>query len=164
LLGALCLCLGAHALQAATLQSASGESFEGTIRCTTGSRVFLETADRNVAILKKSELAVEGQQFVAGWEEANQDWAQVPVKFDRVPELNFRVQPDREAIGEATNQIVMIALLLNENGSVHGAFVRDSTDSRLNAPTVEAVSRWKFTPAEIASKPTRGVLSVPVQF
>lgn len=164
ILAATAIALITSSAQAATLQRAEGESIEGTIRCTTSSRIFLETGNNYMEIVKKSELTEAGREFVSGWEEANLDWSQLPVKFDRVPDLQYRVQPDREAVGDAANQIVMIALLLNEDGTVHGAFVRDSTDGRLNQPTIEAVSRWKFTPAVLNSKPTRGVLSIPVQF
>jgi hypothetical protein len=151
-------------LAAAGLTTADGSTLEGTIRCTTSTRVFIETKNRHMEIAKKSDLSDEGRSYVAGWEEANADWALLPVKFDRMPDLQYRVQPDRSRVDNAANQVVMIALLLNEDGTVQGAYVRDSTDGRLNEPTIEALSRWKFSPAEIGSRPSRSVLSVPVQF
>lgn len=147
-----------------TLQTSEGETFEGDIRCTTGSRVFLVNSESAVNIIKKSTLVDGSVAEVGSWEAANAGWSQVPVKYDTMPTTVYRVAPDRDAIGDARNQVVMIALLLNEDGTVHSAYVKDSSDTRLNAPTIEAVSRWKFTPAMVANAPTRTVLSVPVQF
>ncbi len=148
----------------ATLQSSFGEQHEGDIRCTTESRVFIARPDNTVSIVDKAELVPAALAAVEAWEAANADWSKVPVKYDTMPTTVFRVAPDRSAVGDAKNQVVMIALLLNEDGSVHSAYVKDSTDANLNGPTIEAVSRWKFTPAVVGNAPTRTVVSVPVQF
>jgi TonB family protein len=60
--------------------------------------------------------------------------------------------------------IVIVEALIDEQGNVFAADVVSSPDESLNAATLEAVAKWKFTPAMVDGKAIMKVVRIPVNF
>jgi len=54
--------------------------------------------------------------------------------------------------------------VINEDGSVAEAIATKSTDVAFEAPALDAITKWKFKPAEINGQPVKSKITVPIRF
>ncbi len=87
-------------------------------------------------------------------------------RFDAPPTLVESVLPDypADARAERVEGSVLVKVLVDVDGSVFSTAVLRSSDQRFESAALDAVSQWKFTPAELESKPTRAYVAIPVKF
>jgi len=65
---------------------------------------------------------------------------------------------------KGTNGMVALVVVINEDGSVAEAKVAKSSDAAFEAPSLEAISKWKFKPAEVNGQPVKSKITVPIRF
>jgi TonB family protein len=82
------------------------------------------------------------------------------------PELLEGTIPEypEEAREAGIEGIVIVEALIDEQGNVFAADIVSSPDARLNKATLDAVSKWKFSPAEEDGKAIMKVVRIPVNF
>jgi protein TonB len=59
---------------------------------------------------------------------------------------------------------VLVTVVIDESGNILAADVKKSTDERFNTVAVEGVKKWKFKPANLAGKPVKVMIGIPVKF
>lgn len=59
---------------------------------------------------------------------------------------------------------VVVEFIVDQQGNVQTAFARRSTHPDFEPSAIEAVSRWKFSPATTAGKPVNMLVQVPIVF
>jgi TonB family protein len=82
------------------------------------------------------------------------------------PELlegSIPVYPE-EAREAGIEGIVIVEALIDEQGNVFAADIISSPDERLNKATLEAVAKWKFSPATEDGEAIMKVVRIPVNF
>lgn len=60
--------------------------------------------------------------------------------------------------------VVMLKLVIDENGDVLEKSVAKSTRAEFEAPALAAVGKWKFKPARRAGEPVRATITLPIKF
>ena len=88
----------------------------------------------------------------------------VVTKFD-VPPMPLKTPPPvitRDLKGKAG--LVTAVGVIDEDGKVASVTVAKATDPLLEAPTIQALERWRFKPAEAAGQPVRAKIMIPVRF
>lgn len=63
-----------------------------------------------------------------------------------------------------TAGIVSLVVVVGEDGSVVEASVAKSSDAAFEAPSLEAISKWKFKPAEVNGQPVKCKITLPIRF
>lgn len=165
LLTALCaILITAFTASAGNFSTTEGESATGEIAFTTDGSVFVNIGNDEVARLKKKELTPDSEAMVTAWEASHPASANMSTKFDNKPQPLKMKSPERSADIAKETGIVMLAVLITETGVVDNAFVKDSSDSRFNGPSLAAMKAWEFAPLTKDSQPTRGLMFVPLQY
>jgi TonB family protein len=95
-------------------------------------------------------------------------WTPNPHGFNgdgKLPKVLYDPDPayPEEARKNKVGGAVTIALVVGKDGTPHDLVVKKG-DPLLTAAAVEAVSRWRFAPAEVDGNPVDFVLSVQVNF
>jgi hypothetical protein len=158
------LCLACFGLSGATYATATGELVEGDIAFTTEASVFVETAQRQVTRVKKNGLTAESASAVTAWEASHRQNSLLATKFDAKPAPTKIKTPVRDETLEDVSAIVMLAVLIDEEGRVDNAYIKATSDVRFNDPSIEAMQAWEFSPLQKESEPTRGLLFVPLHY
>jgi protein TonB len=86
------------------------------------------------------------------------------VKFDKPPAPQKTPPPKYPAGMTGVDGIVMVLVVIDEEGSVTSATVSKSSSPEFDAPSVEAIKRWKFKPAEKAGAPVKARVTIPLHF
>ena len=60
--------------------------------------------------------------------------------------------------------LVLVTLVIDENGSVIASEVKKTSNEAFNAPALEALANWKFKPAKLGDKAVKVRVSLPVRF
>lgn len=112
-------------------------------------------------------IAALGLAWALGWTmlRAQQPSAPLEVEFgDAV--LRDWVQPQypAEAAKEKSEGQVTVEFIVEPDGRVTAATVKESTDARFDEAALAAVRQWVFLPAVEDGKTVRSALTVPVQF
>lgn len=90
----------------------------------------------------------------------------VVTKFD-VPPRPLKTKPPAyptKLRDEGVSGAVIIALVLDENGKVMAAEATKVSREEFREPALKAVREWTFVPAQVAGKPVRARVSVPLNF
>lgn len=163
-LALVCFFLGGLGAHAANFQTADGESASGDLQFTTSGSIFVHVGGDRVAQLRKGDLTADSMAMVAAWEGSNPSKSNLSTKFDSRPQPVRMRSPQRDGSIANLSGVVMLAVVVNESGSVEDAYVKDSSDPRFNSASVDAIRGWEFTPLTVASKPSRGMMFVPLQY
>jgi periplasmic protein TonB len=94
----------------------------------------------------------------------SQEQDDVFTKFDKSP-IPVRTPPPQvpnDLKGQAG--IVSIILIIDENVDVATATVSKSTAAGFEQPSIEAVKKWKFKPAEVGGQAVRAKVTIPIHF
>lgn len=60
--------------------------------------------------------------------------------------------------------LVVVAVVIDENGDVLASEIRKSSRSEFEAPALKAVSQWKFKPAKLGDKAVKARINIPIRF
>ncbi len=85
-------------------------------------------------------------------------------KFDKAPMPMLTPPPAYPDALKGTSGMVSVVVVINEDGTVAEAIAAKSTDAAFEAPALEAITKWKFKPAEINGQPVKSKITVPVRF
>lgn len=85
-------------------------------------------------------------------------------QFDKPPTPVLTPPPAFPSEKKGTTGIVALIVVVNVDGSVAEATVSKSTDAAFEAPSLEAISKWKFKPAEVNGQPVKSKITVPIRF
>jgi protein TonB len=87
-------------------------------------------------------------------------------EVDKAPRLIEKVEPqyDEDARKEKISGTVILSLAINQKGGLEDIAVKRSLDPRLDRNAVEALSKWRFEPAEKGGKPVRVMATVEINF
>ena len=86
---------------------------------------------------------------------------------DTEPPVPVRTVPPAypEAMRAAnTSGVVVLVCEVDEKGSVTDAKVTKTTNEAFNQPAIDAVTKWKFRPAQKDGKPVAIHINLPVKF
>lgn len=85
-------------------------------------------------------------------------------QVDKAP-LPMRAPPPAYPEGlKGTDGMVALVVVINEDGTVAEASVSKSSDAAFEAPALEAISKWKFKPAELNGQPVKCKITLPIRF
>lgn len=86
--------------------------------------------------------------------------------LDNVPDARYRIAPTYpfEAKRNSLTGEVVVEFVVNERGEVLSPRIVRSTDSVFEAPTLRAVSKWRFSPGKKDGRPVRFRMMVPIVF
>lgn len=87
-------------------------------------------------------------------------------KFDEPPVPTKTVAPvyPMELKRQGVSGMVTMSITVDEKGNVTDPVVKKSTQPEFEKPALEAVSKWKFTPAKKGGKPVAVQVVVPLKF
>ncbi len=85
-------------------------------------------------------------------------------QFDKPPTPVLTPPPAFPSQMKGTTGIVALIVVVNADGTVAEAVVSKSTDAAFEAPSLEAISKWKFKPAEVNGQPVKSKITVPIRF
>lgn len=87
-------------------------------------------------------------------------------EVDKPPRLIEKVEPqyDEEARKEKVSGTVVFSLAISQKGVLEDIEVKRSLDPRLDRKAMEALSKWRFEPAEKGGKPVRVRATVEITF
>lgn len=89
--------------------------------------------------------------------------AQAGLPFDVAPKAIKTVAANRPSNAETAGMVSLLVTVTVE-GSVTEAKVLKSTRPEFETAAVDAVMKWKFTPAEKAGQPIEAKIVVPIRF
>lgn len=85
-------------------------------------------------------------------------------KFDKQP-VPMKAPPPRYPDGmSGANGMVSMIVIIDEKGNVTSATVSKTSHPLLEQPSVDAVKRWKFKPAEKEGQPVKARVVIPLVF
>lgn len=90
----------------------------------------------------------------------------VVAKFD-VPPRPLKTKPPAYPVrlrDEGVSGAVLVVLVVDEAGKVMAAEITKASHEEFREPAVQAVREWTFAPAQVAGKPVRARVSVPLHF
>jgi protein TonB len=85
-------------------------------------------------------------------------------KFDKPPVPTKTPPPTYPGALKGVNGMVALAVIIDEKGSVIDATVTKSSDPAFEDPSIAAVKRWKFKPAEKDGQAVKAKVTIPVRF
>lgn len=86
------------------------------------------------------------------------------VKFDKPPAPTKTPPPSYPASMKGVDGIVMVIVVIDEEGSVTSASVSKASDPAFEAPSIEALKKWKFKPAEKGGAAVKAKVTIPLRF
>ena len=86
------------------------------------------------------------------------------IEFDKPPVPVLTPPPAYPSAMKGTAGIVSLIVVIDTDGTVAQATVAKSTDAAFEAPSLEAISKWKFKPAEVNGQPVKAKINVPIRF
>lgn len=87
-------------------------------------------------------------------------------KFD-TPPRPLKTKPPQypsKLRSEGVSGAVVVMLVIDETGRVIACEVAKSSNEEFKEPALAAVRNWVFSPAQVAGKPVRALVSIPLQF
>ncbi len=109
------------------------------------------------ALLRRLSFLTVSICLFAGVQAADFDEQPVPVKA--VPP-EYPADMKRDSV----SGIVMLKLVIDENGDVLEKSVAKSTRAEFEAPALAAIGKWKFKPARKAGEAVRATITLPIKF
>lgn len=88
----------------------------------------------------------------------------VVTKFDKPPVPTKTPPPTYPASLKGVNGMVAVVVVIDEKGSVIEATVTKSSDPAFEDPSLDAIKRWKFKPAEKDGQAVKAKVTIPVRF
>lgn len=87
-------------------------------------------------------------------------------EFDEAPVPVKSVTPDYPMALKAAgvNGMVLLTVVINENGDVQESTVAKSTRAEFEGPAIEAVAKWKFRPARKDGANVKVHVNIPIKF
>lgn len=90
--------------------------------------------------------------------------ADAVTKFDKPPVPTRTPPPTYPATLKGVSGMVAVIVIIDEEGSVIQATVTKSSDPAFDAPSLDAIKRWKFKPAEKDGQVVKAKVTIPVRF
>lgn len=59
---------------------------------------------------------------------------------------------------------VVVTFVVSDSGKVEEARVYESSDSRFDESALDAVRQWRFLPAIMSGRPTKEIITIPMEF
>ena len=89
-----------------------------------------------------------------------------PGFYKKAPRMTFYVAPTPPpgVLFYKKKITILVSFVIDEQGRVEAARIVESQDSRFDRAVVDAVLKWKFSPAEFAGGPAKTISLVPVIF
>lgn len=87
-----------------------------------------------------------------------------------LPEVDTQPKPVSQAKPELRGDlrtmtgVTRVAFIIDPTGKVTAPRIQSSSDSRLDTPTIEAISQWKFEPALKGGAPVSVRVVLPFRF
>jgi protein TonB len=88
----------------------------------------------------------------------------VHTKFDKNPVPVLTPPPQVPAEMKGQNGIVAVIVVIDASGAVEKATVSKSTSAALEQPSIDAIKKWKFKPAEVGGQAVKAKVTIPVRF
>jgi len=85
-------------------------------------------------------------------------------KFDKPPVPTKTPPPNYPSSLKGVNGMVAVVVIIDESGSVIEATVTKSSDPAFESPSIDAIKRWKFKPAEKDGQAVKAKVTIPVRF
>jgi len=85
-------------------------------------------------------------------------------KFDKPPVPTKTPPPNYPSSLKGVNGMVAVVVIIDEKGSVIDATVTKSSDPAFEDPSLDAIKRWKFKPAEKDGQAVKAKVTIPVRF
>lgn len=85
-------------------------------------------------------------------------------KFDKPPVPTKTPPPAYPSSLKGVNGMVAVVVIIDEKGSVIDATVTKSSDPAFEDPSIDAIKRWKFKPAEKDGQAVKAKVTIPVRF
>lgn len=85
-------------------------------------------------------------------------------KFDKPPVPTKTPPPTYPPSLKGVSGMVAVVVIIDEKGSVVDATVTKSSDPAFENPSVDAIKRWKFKPAEKDGQAVKAKVTIPVRF
>lgn len=85
-------------------------------------------------------------------------------KFDKPPVPTKTPPPTYPSSLKGVNGMVAVVVIIDEKGSVVDATVTKSSDPAFEDPSIDAIKRWKFKPAEKDGQAVKAKVTIPVRF
>ncbi len=85
-------------------------------------------------------------------------------KFDKPPVPTKTPPPEYPSALKGVNGMVALVVIIDEKGSVVNATVTKSSDPAFENPSIDAIKRWKFKPAEKDGQAVKAKVTIPVRF
>lgn len=85
-------------------------------------------------------------------------------KFDKPPVPTKTPPPTYPTSLKGVNGMVAVVVIIDEKGSVIDASVTKSSDPAFEDPSLDAIKRWKFKPAEKDGQAVKAKVTIPVRF
>lgn len=93
-----------------------------------------------------------------------QDATDIVAKFDAAPVPMRTPPPEYPAGVQASGGIVMVTVVIDAEGSVAEAVVSKASDPALAEPSIEAIRKWRFKPAQKDGQAVKTRVTIPVHF
>jgi protein TonB len=93
-----------------------------------------------------------------------QDADGVFTKVDKAPIPKLMPPPQVPSAMRGVSGMVSLTLVIDESGAVVDATVSKSTHAEFEQPSLDAVKRWKFQPAEKDGHAVKTKVAIPVRF
>ena len=88
----------------------------------------------------------------------------VVTKFDKPPVPTKTPPPSYPHSLKGVSGMVAVVVIIDEKGSVIEATVTKSSDPAFEDPSLDAIKRWKFKPAEKDGQPVKAKVTIPLRF
>lgn len=93
-----------------------------------------------------------------------QDENGVYTKFDKNPVPTRTPPPKYPNSLDGVNGIVAVLVVIDESGAVTQAVVTKSSDPAFEQPSLDAIMKWKFKPAEVGGQTVKAKVTIPLHF
>jgi periplasmic protein TonB len=85
-------------------------------------------------------------------------------KFDKPPVPTKTPPPTYPTALKGVSGMVAMIVIIDEKGSVVQATITKSSDPAFDEPSLDAIKRWKFKPAEKDGQVVKAKVTIPVRF
>ncbi len=85
-------------------------------------------------------------------------------KFGTPPVPPMTPPPNYPPSLKGVNGMVAVVVIIDEKGSVVDATVTKASDPAFEEPSIDAIKRWKFKPAEKDGQAVKAKVTIPVRF
>ena len=93
-----------------------------------------------------------------------EDHPDAVTKFDKPPQPTKTPPPDVPSNLKGETGMVAVVVIIDDKGSVVDVSVSKSSNPDFEKPSIEAIKKWKFKPAEVGGQAVKAKVTIPVRF